>query len=283
MRREDGIQSVNRALRLIFLFTHDKPRLGITEISKSLGLPKPTVHALARTLVNNGMLEQDLETRKYKLGFKVYELGIVLTTSLEINQKGAGLAYQLANQTGMVSRIAIWGLDSALITVNIEPLSHLYFIHQIGPRVPAYCSSLGKALLAFSEPEFLDGYLDRVHMRPLTENTITEKKRFLEEIEEIRRSGYAMDREENLLGMACIGAPVFGWGGRLEAAISISGDAKKIYKRMDTLLSELLKTGKEISRAMGFFPGTLGNTVRERDAGSFSPPEEIEGNEHDEY
>ena len=283
MKREDGIQSVNRALNLLFLFSHESPRLGITEISKSLGLPKPTVHALARTLLRRGMLDQDPETRKYKLGSRVYELGIVLAGTLEINQKGAGLAYQLANETEMISRIAIWGLDSALITVNIEPHSHVYFLHQIGPRLPAYCSSLGKALLAFSEPEILDGYLERVHMKPLTENTITEKKRFLDEMEEIRQRGFSMDREENLLGMACIGAPIFGWGGRLEAAISISGDAKDIYMRMETLLSELLKTGKEISRAMGFFPGTLGNTDREGEAGSFSAPKEIEGNDHDEY
>ncbi|MGD8387227.1 MAG: IclR family transcriptional regulator [Desulfobacteraceae bacterium] len=258
MKKKDGIQSVNRALSLIFLFTHDSPRLGITEIAKALDLSKPTVHALARTLVNQGMLEQDPETRKYRLGFKVYELGIVLAGSLEINQKGAGLAYQLASQTGLVTRIAIWGLDSALITVNIEPRSHLYFIHQIGPRIPAYCSAVGKALLANVSPGDLERYLEQVHLNPLTENTITDKEKLVEEIKEVSRRGYSLDREENILGLACIGAPIFGWGGRLEGAISVSGDAKVIYKGEDSFLLQLLKTGKEISRSMGYFPGTLG-------------------------
>ena len=72
--------------------------------------------------------------------------------SLDINQRGAGVAYQLASQTGLVSRIAIWDLDSALLTVNIEPRSHLLFAHQIGPRIPAYCSAVGKALLSFLNP-----------------------------------------------------------------------------------------------------------------------------------
>jgi IclR family KDG regulon transcriptional repressor len=258
MDRKEGVQSVNRALKLIFLFTHDTPRLGITEMSKTLGLSKPTVHALVRTLVNQGMLEQDPETRKYRLGFKLYELGIVLAGSLEINQKGAGLAYQLANETGLVARIAIWGLNSALITVNIEPRSHLYFIHQIGPRIPAYCSAVGKALLAYIAPGDLDAYLEQVHLNPLTANTITKKENLLEEIKEVRRRGYSFDREENLLGLACIGTPVFGWGGRLEGAISVSGDARVIYQETDSLLPELLKTGKEISQSMGYFPGTLG-------------------------
>jgi len=258
MGRETGIQSVNRALSLIFLFSHDATRIGITEMSKALGLPKPTVHALARTLVRQGMLVQDSETRKYRLGFKIYELGIVLSGSLEINQRGSGLAYQLANQTGLVSRIAIWGLDSALITVNVEPRSHLFFINQIGPRVPAYCSAVGKALLAFIDPGDLNAYLKRVKLKALTKNTITQKKQLLEEIEKIRSRQYSTDHEENILGLACIGTPIFGWGGRLEGAISVSGDAKDIYKRIEILLPELLKTAKEISQSMGYFPGTLG-------------------------
>lgn len=261
MDRETGIQSVNRALNLLCLFSHSAPRLGITEMSKALDLPKPTVHGFVRTLVKQGFLQQDPQTRKYSLGLKIYELGIVLGASLEINQKGAGLAYQLAKRTGLISRIAIWDLDSALLTVNIEPRSHLLFAHQIGPRIPAYCSALGKALLAFLEPRELQGYFDRVKLKPLTANTITKKKQFLKEIEETRRRGYSIDREENLLGLACIGTPIFGLGGHLEGAISLSGDAKNIYKRTETLVPELLNTAKEISRSLGYFAESLGMRV----------------------
>ena len=261
MDRENGIQSVHRALNLVCLFTHQCPRLGITEISKALGLPKPTVHGLVRTLVKQGFLQQEPQTRKYRLGLKIYELGIVLAGTLEINQKGAGLAYQLAKQTGLVSRIAIWDFDSALLTVNIEPRSHLFFVHQIGPRIPAYCSAIGKALLAFLEPQELQGYVERVHLRPLTANTITKKKQLLKEIDETRRRGYSIDREENVLGLACIATPIFGLGGRLEGSISLSGDAKAIHKGFEKLLPELLMTGKDISRSLGYFPESLGLSV----------------------
>jgi IclR family KDG regulon transcriptional repressor len=258
MDKETGIQSVNRALSLVCLFTRGSPLLGITEISKLLGLPKPTVHGLVRTLVKQGFLQQDPQTKKYRLGLKIYELGIVLAGSLEINQKGAGPAYQLATQTGLVSRIAIWDLDSALLTVNIEPRSHLFFVHQIGPRIPAYCSAIGKALLAFLDAPDFQGYLDRVKLKPLTAKTITRKKDFLKEIEDTRRRGYSVDREENLLGLACIGTPIFGFGGRLEGSISLSGDAKDIDKGMKTLLPKVLDTAKEISRSLGHFPESLG-------------------------
>jgi len=112
--------------------------------------------------------------------------------------------------------------------------------------------------LAFLDPEDLNAYLERVNLKPLTANTITQKEQLLEDLKEIQRKGYSMDREENILGLACIGTLIFGWGGRLEGAISVSGDAKDIYKRMEILLPVLFKTAKEISRSMGYFPGTLG-------------------------
>lgn len=258
MDREIGIQSVSRALNLLCLFTHELSKLGITEISKALNLPKPTAHGLVRTLTNEGFLQQDPETRKYRLGLKIYELGIVLAGSLEINQKGAGLAYQLAKRTGLNSKIAIWDLDSALLTVNIEPHSHLFFVHQIGPRVPAYCTGVGKALLAALEPADLQRYLDHAKLASYTPNTITQKKQLLQEIKEVRRKKYSVDKEENVLGLACIGTPIYGIGGHLEAALSVSGDAKVIYKGIDQFSQELLKTAKEISRSLGYFPESLG-------------------------
>jgi IclR family transcriptional regulator, KDG regulon repressor len=261
MDRETGIQSVNRALRLLCQFTHGAPRLGITDFSNALGLSKPTVHGLVRTLVKQGFLQQDPETRKYGLGLKIYELGIVLAGSLEINQKGAGPAYQLAKRTGLVSRIAIWDADSALLTVNMEPRSHLFFVYQIGPRIPAYCSAVGKALLASLEARELGTYLDRVTLDPYTANSITQKDALLREIEETRRRGYSVDREENVSGLACIGTPIFGHGGHLEGAISISGDAKDIYARMETLVHEVVQTAREISRSLGYFPESLGVRV----------------------
>ena len=112
--------------------------------------------------------------------------------------------------------------------------------------------------MAFIEAGDLNAYLERVNLNALTKNTITQKKQLLKEIEEIRRRRYSIDHEENILGLACIGTPIFGWSGRLEGAISVSGDAKDIYKRIEILLPELLKTAKEISQSMGYFPGALG-------------------------
>ena len=253
-----GIQSVDRAITILSLFTHRRPRLGITEISDALKLPKGTVHGLVRTLLNSGFLQQDLETRKYQLGLKIYEMGIILAGNLEINQKGVGPANKLAKNVRLITRIAIWDGDSALTTVNIDPLSDSHFVYQIGPRIPAYCSSLGKALLAFLNDEERDAYLRRIELVPYTPKTIVQKDRLLRELKKTRQRGFSIDQEETVSGLFCIGAPVYGRNGQLEAAVSLSGSPDRFQnQQMKTLCEKLLKTAGEISLLLGYLPEAL--------------------------
>jgi IclR family KDG regulon transcriptional repressor len=258
MKDKIGIKSVHRAITILYLFNHRRPRLGISEISHILNLPKATVHGLVRTLLSVGFLQQDPETRKYQLGLKLYEIGITLAMNLEINQKALGPANKLAKSVNLVSRIAIYDGDSTLITLNIDPRSKSLFVHQIGPRIPAYCSSLGKAILAFLSDEELNAYLSQTKLVQYTPRTITRKERLLMELKETRQRGYSIDQEETTLGLVCLGAPIFGKNGRLEASISLSGDPNSFQRRQPKDLAEkLIKTAGEISRSMGYFPERL--------------------------
>jgi IclR family KDG regulon transcriptional repressor len=257
MKRDSSIQSVSRAFRILSLFNHNTPRLGITEISRAMNLPKGTVHGLTRTLLKGGFLQQDPDTSKYNLGLKIYELGVILAATLEINVKSAGPAYQLTKRTRLVSRVAIWDGNSALVTLIIDPRSYSSFVHQMGPRVPAYCSAVGKVLLAFLKEEELKTYLNQTKLVPYTPHTITQRERLLRELERIRQRRYSTDQEETVLGLTCIGAPLFGGGGRLEASISLSGEPDLVNKRQKELIEALLKTAREISISMGSFPETV--------------------------
>ena len=252
------IQSVDRALQALSLFSHRHPVLGISEISRSLRLPKGTVHGLVRTLVSQGYLHQEQRSRKYRLGLKIYELGIVVVGTLEINQKAAGPAHQLAKQTRLLSRVATWDGDSVVITLNAHPRPRPSFPHQIGPRVQAYCSAIGKAVLAFLGERELKAYLDRTRLIPFTASTITRRKQLLTDLKETRKRGYSIDREEAVQGLGCIGAPIFEQEGFATGAISISGPPHRIMGvRIEGLAEELLKTAAEISQYMGHLPGTL--------------------------
>jgi len=253
-----GIQSVQRALHILSLFSHRRPTLGVSEISRSLSLPKGTIHGLIRTLVDQGFLSQDTETRKYRLGLKIYELGIILSGTLNINQKAAQPAHQLAKRIRLMCRIAIWDGDSVIITLNAYPPPYAVLPHQIGPRVHAYCSAIGKACLAFLDEKALNAYLSRVKLISFTPSTIISKKQLQGELMETKERGYSVDQEEAVQGLACLGAPIFDREGKVAGSISISGNPKRVMgEQKRELAEELLKTAAEISQYMGYVTAAL--------------------------
>ncbi|MGA2466083.1 MAG: IclR family transcriptional regulator [Thermodesulfobacteriota bacterium] len=258
MESKKSIQSVNRAIEILSLFNRRRPRLGITEISRILGLPKGTVHGIVRTLLKGRFLQQELEGRKYQLGLKIYEMGVTLVGNLEINQRAAGPLNKLSKSSRLVSRMAIWDGDSALIILTIDPHFNAPFFNQIGPHVPGYSSAVGKAILASLDEQELNSYLDQTDLVPYTTKTITQRGRLLRDLEKTRQKGYATDQEESVLGMSCIGAPIYGREGNLVASISLSGDPQHFQgKWLEGMSEKLLKVAGEISRAMGYFPKPL--------------------------
>lgn len=252
------VQSVQRALQILSFFSHRQPALGISELSRLMDLPKGTVHGLARTLVDHGFLSQDEQTRKYRLGLKIHELGIVLSGTLELNQKAAGPCHQLSKKTGLLSRIGIWDGGSVVITLNTHPNPMPVLPHQVGPRIHAYCSAIGKAILAFLDDKTLKQYMAKTKITAFTPNTITVKKKLMEELKTIRLQGYATDREEAVQGMGCIGAPIFDRQGRVAGALSLSGNVNRVLDdHAETLAGEILATAAEISGLFGYYPAIM--------------------------
>jgi DNA-binding IclR family transcriptional regulator len=254
-----AIQSVNRALDILFLFSGTTPFLGITEISRSLNLNKPTVHGLVQTLAKRDLLRQDTKTKKYSLGMKIYELGTYLSNTLKVNQMGAIPAHRLANATKHMARISIWDKDSALVTLSIIPGSTVWNYQHLGPQIPAYCSASGKAILAsFPEKEKLN-YLDNITFTSYTENTITDKKYLLEELNKIHRNGFAVDHEEYMPGLACISSPIFDHTEMPVGAISLSAIPEILFNntKLEQITQEIKNTATEISCSMGFTPKRL--------------------------
>ncbi len=253
-----SVQSVERALRILTLFSHRQPVLGISELSRLMDLPKGTVHGLTRTLVEHGFLKQDEQTRKYRLGLKIHELGIVLSGTLELNQKAAGPCHQLSRRTSLLSRIGIWDGGSVVITLNTHPNPMPVLPHQVGPRIHAYCSAIGKAILAFLDEQTLNAYLARTPLTAFTPSTITSRQKLIEDLKTARSRGYAVDREEAVQGLGCIGAPIFDRHGTVAGALSLSGPVKQVLgSRAEELSAEVLSTAAEISRFFGYFPGIM--------------------------
>ncbi|MBE0596437.1 MAG: IclR family transcriptional regulator [Desulfuromonadales bacterium] len=253
------IQSVKRATDITSLFTASQTSLGITQIAEALGLNKATVWGLVTTLEKQGFLQQDAETHKYSLGPKMFELGMVYIGSLEINAKASRLAHGLASRTRLNARVAIWSGGTALITLLALPKAEDSFSRQIGPRVPAYCSAVGKALLAFLEPEQIEAYLRDTELLRHTPSTIVTAEELLHDLEQIRQRGYAISAEEMIPGVTALGAPIFGRRRQLVGSISLSAPpAVMAGATLDTLADELLRTAAAISQEMGYYKDLTG-------------------------
>ncbi|MBU0994245.1 MAG: IclR family transcriptional regulator [Proteobacteria bacterium] len=253
-----AIQSVNRAIDILSLFTVSQPRLGITEISNSLNLSKTTVHGLIKTLAQRGFLQQDPETRKYSLGFTIYEFGTRVSETLKINQISYGHASRLAQKTGQTIRVAVWDLDTILITLNVSSDLQNPYSQPSGIRVPAYCTALGKIILAHLPEKHLSRYLKKVEYAAHTKHTLTDTKLLLKELQTIKAKGYAEDREERFLGISCVAAAIFDHTGLPFASLSISGNETLLKaKNLSEMIHDMKLTATEISRNFGYIPSAV--------------------------
>lgn len=248
------IKSVEKASGILSLFSYAQPRWGISEIVHALGIPKGTAHNLVKTLSNTGFLKRDAETRRYSLGPKLFTLGSIMAGTLEINQRAAGPAHKLSTQTGFVCRVAIWDKDAALITLNMAPRYAEAMSTQIGPRVAAYCSAIGRVFLAHMDNRELEFYLKSVQMEAFTSRTIISKSGLKRELKDTRDRGFAVNDQELAQGRASLALPILGKGGELVAAISLTGSPDQILcMEKNSLLSKLRAAAAEVSRYMGFY------------------------------
>lgn len=248
-----NIQSIERVSKLLGLFSMSRPRLGIAEISRELGLAKGTIQGLVRTLTNEGFLLQDRETKKYQLGYKIYELGVIFGRSLDINQKAVLRVDEIAKKESLTVRVGIWDKDSVLITLTSLAKIGSAPAGEFRIRVPGYATGLGKVLLAFLNEEDRKCYIEQTEFNAYTPNTIVDKSLLLEELELIRKNGYSINREEHWLHRAAIGAPIFGRQGLIVAAISIVGGPSRILgDEKERLIVKITEAAAEISEHMGF-------------------------------
>ncbi|MEW6665200.1 MAG: IclR family transcriptional regulator [Thermodesulfobacteriota bacterium] len=256
-----GIQSVQRAIDILSHFSLSRPSLGIADLSELMGLPRATVHGLVRTLLKNRLLQQDRETRKYRLGLKVFELGAIVGNTLEINRKAAEHLYTLSRRTGLETRLAIWDGRAALLTMGAAVRSQAFFT-QIGPRMPAYCSASGRVFLAYMATDELDAYLDKTNFVRYTPSTLIDPIQLRKELHRTRAREYAVNREELRRGVVAFAAPVFDHAGRVAAAVSISVSPDPLPKKKERkVLDELMKCAMAVSRELGYSPENLGSGV----------------------
>ena len=219
-------QSLERGLAVLRAFTPDRPTLGISELARGLALTRSTTHRYVATLATLGYLEQDGPTRKYRLGPRVLDLGFSVLASLDLREVAAPHLRRLTDSTGHTSNLAIRDDTDVILIDRVRGrpgrYHHLEFTLHVGSRIPAYCSATGKALLAFLPRPDLEQVLERIDLIQRGPRTLTDKRALLAELDQVRRTGIAVNDEELESALRSIAAPVRARSGEVVAAVNVA-------------------------------------------------------------
>lgn len=246
-------QVLDRTFQILDILADDGLGQGVTELAEKLSLHKSTAHRLIMVLESSRYVERDGATGKYRLGSRILELGLSALSRLDIYEVARPHLRELVAESGETAHIGVMRNGEIISIVNVESTQALRTPSAIGTSHPAHCSSLGKAILAFSSAEALENFLGGRTMEAYTGNTITSAAVFLKEIEVIRQTGYAVDDEEREQGLRCIGAPVWNSSGEVIAAVSIAGPVFRITRdRTASLAAAVGKAAGRISAALGY-------------------------------
>ncbi|QTL96715.1 helix-turn-helix domain-containing protein [Iocasia frigidifontis] len=246
-----NVQSISRAINILEKLIYSDKGLGVTEISNSLALKKSTTHRILSTLVNHGYVAQD-ENSKYKVGLKFFEVGSVAINKLDLRNDVRPFLKKIRDKTNETVHLGLLDNNHVLYIDKVESLKTVRMFSEIGRKIEPHCTSLGKVLLAYSPDKVVDDIIDNGLIK-YTDNTITEPDKLKEHLKEVRINGYAIDDEEQLMGVRCIAGPIFNYEGEVIASFSITGPLIRMSKEKIKELSELIKQYSIIiSRSFGY-------------------------------
>ena len=254
-------QSLERGLGILAAFTPNQPLLGVSELARSVGLSRSTTHRYMATLTRLGYLQQDRATSRYRLGPRVLDLGFSAINSMELRAISAPYLQQLSDEVGYTVNMAILEGSDILYVERCRSSRagqrEIDLNLHVGSRLPAYCTSMGKVMLAFLDPAERDAVLDGVQLARRGPNTLTERRALEAELDRVRERGLALNNEELAYGLRSIAVPVRSSTGDVAAAINLAVHSSMVS--MEDLVARLggsLKdTAAQISAQVGYRPG----------------------------
>jgi len=248
------INSVLRAAKLLECFSLENPALTNSQLARMLGLNKSTITRLVYSLEDAGFLRKDPKTGEYSLTYRLFRIGSVYINQIGFRTEARPLLSELASSIQETAHLAVLNDFEVFYIDKVEGSQSVGMMSRIGNKSPAYCTGVGKILLAYLSEDEIDRYLRVIKLKRYTPNTITNPEELKLHLQRVQRQGYTMDDSEHEADIKCVAAPLHDASGNVVASISIAGPGFRINReRMEEeLLPAVVQTARNISARLGY-------------------------------
>ncbi len=245
-----SLTTVTRTLRILEAFSYAEPVLGVSEVSRKVGVGKSTAHRAMVTLCETGYLTRTADGR-YRLGWKLHEMGQLVVAGLRLHEVAHEPLERLRRECDLAVNLVVLDGTDAVYIEQFESVGVARNFRQSGRRAPAASTSSGKCLLAFSDPSLVDSII-AAGLPVLGPRAITSDAVFRSVLDQIRKDGYVVSVEERTRGLTSIGAPVFGRAGHCVAAVSVVGPTPQLSdEALERYIRLVRACASRIGRAVG--------------------------------
>lgn len=235
-----GVPAIDRALRVLEMLAAARKGLSVAEIARNLEVARSSAFYILRELERNGYVSRPEGRGRYHFTPKLFSLANSSLTGLSIHESARSLLQELVAQTRLTAHLGILVQGEVVIVERVAPKGQKQLPTWVGKRLPVHCTGTGKALMAYQSHDTIQRLVS-IGLIRYNDNTIVSAAKFEEELARVRALGYALDDEEETIGLRCVGAPVFDSEKNILAACSLAGTVEQINESNLGMLSVQVK------------------------------------------
>jgi DNA-binding IclR family transcriptional regulator len=245
------VPAAQRALAVLELLMASRNGLAVSEIARSLGLPRSTTFYIVNTIEECGYIYRSSTRGRYTFTAKLLEMAGRSLECLGVREPAAPFLRTLMQKTGLTVHMGVLAQNEVVLIDKVAPATSQQLATWVGKRMPIHCTGMGKALMAYLPEKQIEHHIQQGLIR-YNDNTIVSAGRLKDELLRVQSHGYALDDEEETVGLRCIGAPVFDKNHQAVAAISIAGTSEQLSdERLDRLVRAVKQAAASVSAQLG--------------------------------
>jgi DNA-binding IclR family transcriptional regulator len=246
-------QLLRRVMQILSAFSEETPKMRFSELQEKVGLHKSTLFRLLEDLREHGLLSFNATSGVYQPGMRLFEIGLIGVNYPDIHRSVEPVLEELSRKTSETAHFCVLDGTGVVYLAKVDSSHPVRIPSWVGRRNFAYCTGVGKAILAYLPEGQLQSYFSKAELNRLTPQTITSEAALRDEFKRIRTRGYATDDQEHTPGIRCVAAPVRDYTARVIGAISVAGPQFRIPKeKMPRLAQFVITAAQQASERFGF-------------------------------